>query len=137
MLEGSVRKSADRVRVTAQLIDGSNGMPRWSQTYDRDLGEVLKLQDEIATKVVRLVENDAYYSEVVSGKTLRSPEAYTAFLQGRYAMDRFDQPGMEQAVSDFQRALELDPAFADAASRSRRCLPESRRLWTHASGGSL
>ena len=114
VLEGSVRKSGDRVRVTAQLIDSRNGTPRWSQTYDRDFGEVLKLQAEIATKVVRLVENDAYYSEVVSHKTSRSPEAYTAYLQGRYAKDRFDQPGLEQAISHFQRALELDPAFADA-----------------------
>ena len=116
VLEGSVRKSGDRVRVTAQLIDSRNGLPRWSQTYDRDFGEVLKLQDEIATKVVRLVENDAYYSEVVSGKTLRSPEAYNAYLQGKYARNRFDQQGLEQAVSNFQRALELDPTFADAAS---------------------
>jgi len=116
VLEGSVRKSGDRVRVTAQLIDSRNGSPRWSQTYDRDFSEVLKLQSEIATKVVRLVENDAYYSEIVSSKTLRSPEAYTAYLQGQYAKNRFDQQGLEQAVSDFQRALELDPAFADAAA---------------------
>jgi TolB-like protein/Tfp pilus assembly protein PilF len=116
VLEGSVRKSGDRMRVTAQLIDSRSGTPRWSQTYDRDFGEVLKLQDEIATKVVRLVENDAYYSEIVSGKTLRSPEAYTAYLQGQYARDRFDQPGLEQAMGDFQRALELDPTFADAAA---------------------
>jgi TolB-like protein/DNA-binding winged helix-turn-helix (wHTH) protein/Flp pilus assembly protein TadD len=116
VLEGSVRKSGDRMRVTAQLIDGRNGLPRWSQTYDRDFGEVLKLQDEIANKVVRLVENDSYYSEIVSAKTLRSPEAYAAYLQGRYARDRFDRPGLEQAMSDFQRALELDPTFADAAA---------------------
>jgi TolB-like protein/DNA-binding winged helix-turn-helix (wHTH) protein/Flp pilus assembly protein TadD len=116
VLEGSVRKSGDRMRVTAQLIDCRSGTPRWSQTYDQDFGEVLKLQDEIATQVVRLVENDAYYSEIVSGKTLRSTEAYTAYLQGRYARDRFDQPGLEQAIVDFQRALELDPTFADAAA---------------------
>ena len=116
VLEGSVRKSGDRMRVTAQLIDSRDGKPRWSQTYDRDFGEVLKLQDEIATKVVRLVENDAFYSEYVSRKTLRSPEAYNAYLQGWYARNRFDQSGLEQAVSDFQRALELDPAFADAAA---------------------
>jgi TolB-like protein/DNA-binding winged helix-turn-helix (wHTH) protein/Flp pilus assembly protein TadD len=116
LLEGSVRTSGDRVRVAVQLIDSRSGLPRWSQTYDRNFGEVLKLQDEIATRVVRLVENDAYYSEIVSGKTLRSPEAYTAYLQGRYAKDRYDQPGLEQAMSDFQRAMELDPTFADAAA---------------------
>ena len=116
VLEGSVRKSGDRLRVTAQLVDSRNGTPRWSQTYDRDFGEVLKLQDEIATKVVRLVQADAFFSEFVSRKRLRSPEAYTVYLRGQYALDRIDQPGLEQAVSDFQRALELDPAFADAAA---------------------
>jgi TolB-like protein/DNA-binding winged helix-turn-helix (wHTH) protein/cytochrome c-type biogenesis protein CcmH/NrfG len=116
VLEGSVRKSGDRVRVTAQLIDSRNGTPRWSQIYDRDFGDVLKLQAEIANKVVRLVENDALYSELVSRKTLRSPEAYAAYLQGQYAMNNTDQQGTEQAVSHFQRALELDPTFADAAA---------------------
>ena len=116
VLEGSVRKSADRMRVTAQLIDSRNGTPRWSQTYDRDFSEILKLQDEIATKVVRLVQEDAFFSELVTRKTLRSPEAYTLYLQGQHALDRIDQPGLEQAVSDFRRALDLDPAFADAAA---------------------
>ena len=116
VLEGSVRKSGDRLRVTAQLVDSRNGTPRWSQTYDRAFNDILKLQDEIATKVVRLVEADAFFSEVVSRKTWRSPEAYTVYLQGQYALDRIDQPGLEQAVSDFRRALDLDPAFADAAA---------------------
>lgn len=116
VLEGSVRKSGDRVRVTSQLIDSRNGMPRWSQTYDRDFTEVLKLQDEIAIKVVREVETDAFFSEIISRKTLRNPEAYTAFLRGVDAWERADQQSGEQAISDFQRALDLDPAFADAAS---------------------
>jgi TolB-like protein/DNA-binding winged helix-turn-helix (wHTH) protein/Flp pilus assembly protein TadD len=116
VLEGSVRKSGDRVRVTAQLIDSRNGTPRWSQTYDRDFSEVLKLQDEIATWVVREVETDAFFGEFVSRRTLRNPEAYTAFLQGLLADQRADQQSGEQAVSDFQRALDLDPQFADAAS---------------------
>jgi TolB-like protein/DNA-binding winged helix-turn-helix (wHTH) protein len=110
VLEGSVRKSGDRMRVTAQLIDSRNGTPRWSQTYDRNFSEVLTLQDEIATMVVREVENDAVLSSMVSRKTLRNPEAYTAYLQGINNVDG------EQALSDFQRALDLDPSFADAAS---------------------
>ncbi len=116
VLEGSVRKSGDRVRVTAQLNDSRNGTPRWSQTFDRDFSDVLKLQDEIALKVAREVEGDVFFSEFFSRKTLHSSEAYTAYLQGLHAKDRYDQPGLEQAVIDFQRALELDPAFADAAA---------------------
>jgi transcriptional activator of cad operon len=110
VLEGSVRKSGDRVRVTTQLVDSRNGTPRWSQTFDQDFSEVLKLQDAIATKVVREVENDAFFSEIVSRKTLRNPEAYTAFLQGIHAKERADQQSGEQAVGDFQRALDLDPS---------------------------
>ena len=116
VLEGSVRKAGDRVRVTAQLIDSRSGSPRWSQTYDRDFSDVLKLQDAIALKVAREVEGDVFFSDLFSHKTLRSSAAYTAYLQGLHAKDRYDQPGLEQAVSDFQRALELDPAFADAAA---------------------
>jgi TolB-like protein/DNA-binding winged helix-turn-helix (wHTH) protein len=110
VLEGSVRKSGDRMRVTAELIDSRNGTPRWSQTYDRDFSEVLKLQDEIATKVVREVEADALSSVSLSRKTLRVPEAYNAVLQGYHATDS------EQALSDFQRALDLDPSLSGAAS---------------------
>ena len=115
VLEGSVRKSGDRMRVTAELIDSRAGTRRWSQTYDRDLSDVLKMQDEIARGVVRAVLNDSWASEV-SGATSRNAEAYTAFLQGLQAGDRGDQQGSEQAVSDFQRALDLDPTFAGAAS---------------------
>jgi TolB-like protein/DNA-binding winged helix-turn-helix (wHTH) protein len=110
VLEGSVRKSGERMRVTAQLIDSRNGTPRWSQTYDRDFSEVLKLQDEIAIRVVREVENDAAFSFIVSRETLRNPEAYAAFLHG---MDTVDS---DQQASYFQRALDLDPSFADAAT---------------------
>jgi TolB-like protein/DNA-binding winged helix-turn-helix (wHTH) protein/Flp pilus assembly protein TadD len=117
VLEGSVRKSGDRMRVTAQLIDSRNNTPRWSQTYDLAFSEVFRLQDEIANQVVRLVANDAFSSEFVSRKTMRSPEAYSAYLQGIYAVNNIDQQGTEKAVSNFQRALELDPTFADAAAQ--------------------
>jgi TolB-like protein/DNA-binding winged helix-turn-helix (wHTH) protein/Tfp pilus assembly protein PilF len=116
VLEGSVRQSGERMRVTAQLIEGRNGIPRWSQTYDRDFSDVLKLQAEIATKVVREVETDAIFSEIVSRKTVRNPEAYTAFLQGVDAGESGSQQANEKALDDFQRALDLDPSFAEAAS---------------------
>ena len=78
---------------------------------------MLKLEDGIATRVVREVENDAALSYIVSRKTLRNPEAYTAFLQGIGYTDS------EQALSDFQRALDLDPSFADAASALANTYP--------------
>jgi TolB-like protein len=118
VLEGSVRKSGDRVRVTAQLVDSRNGTPRWSQTYDRDFTEVLKLQDEIAASLVRALQIEVSAATGMSSRPeLVNVEAYTLYLQGVHALDRFDQPGLEQAVNDFQRALALDPSFAAATNR--------------------
>jgi TolB-like protein/Flp pilus assembly protein TadD len=114
VLEGSVRKSGDRLRVTAQLIDSRDGSHLFSQTYDRDLSDVLKMQDEIALALVRALQIEVDASDFVFRPALRNAEAYTTYLQGWHADDRADQQGLERAVSDFQRALELDPAFAAA-----------------------
>jgi TolB-like protein len=115
VLEGSVRKSGDRLRVTAQLIDSRDGTHLLSQTYDRDLSDVLKMQDEIAASLVRVLQVEVTDKVVVSRPALRNTEAYTLYLRGLHAKDRFDQEGFEQAVDDFQRALDLDPSFAAAA----------------------
>jgi adenylate cyclase len=118
VLEGSVRKSGDRLRVTAQLISTRDGTHLWSQSYDRELSDVLKMQDEIAANLVRALQTEvsAAADVVVSRPALRSTEAYTLTLQGLHAFDRYDQQGFEQALSDFRRVLDLDPSFADAAA---------------------
>jgi TolB-like protein/DNA-binding winged helix-turn-helix (wHTH) protein len=118
LLEGSVRKSGDRLRVTAQLIASRDGTHLWSETYDLDLSNVLKMQDEIAIKVASALQTEVFIREhFVSRSALRNAEAYTLFLQGVHA-DMFQgQQGWEQGVSDFQRALDLDPAFTEAAVR--------------------
>jgi TolB-like protein len=115
VLEGSVRKSGDHLRVTAQLIDSGDGTHLFSQTYDRELSDVLRIQDEIAIKVVRATGDDLYIHAMTSRAALRNAEAYTSYLQGMHAAGRFDQQGFEQAASDFQRALDLDPSFAEAS----------------------
>jgi TolB-like protein/cytochrome c-type biogenesis protein CcmH/NrfG len=113
VLEGSVRKSGDHLRVTVQLINSRDGTQLWSQTYDRDLSDVLKMQDEIALALVRALQ-----IEVGAGwgsrPALRNTEAYTLYLQGLHAVDRFDPQGFEQAVSDFQRAIALDPSSTES-----------------------
>jgi tetratricopeptide (TPR) repeat protein len=114
VLEGSVRKSGDHLRVTAQLIESRDGANRFSQTYDRDLSDVLKMQDEIAIALVRALQIEVGQNGIESRPALRNTEAYTLYLQGRHARDRFDQEGTEQAVIDFERVLELDPSFAAA-----------------------
>jgi TolB-like protein/Flp pilus assembly protein TadD len=116
VLEGSVRKSGDRLRVTAQLINSRDGTHLFSQTYDRDFNDVLKMQDEIAIALVRALQIEVNSEGLDSRPTLRNPQAYTAYLQGQHAFDGNDQQSFEQAVSDFQHALDLEPTFADAAS---------------------
>jgi TolB-like protein/Flp pilus assembly protein TadD len=116
VLEGSVRKSGDRLRVTAQLIKSRDGSHLLSETYDRDFSDVLKMQDEIAIALVRALQIEVSSENLDSRPALREPRAYTLYLQGLHAFDGNDQLGFEHAVSDFQQALDLDPSFADAAS---------------------
>lgn len=115
LLEGSVRKSGDRLRVTAQLIDSRDGAHLWSQTYDRELRDVLKMQDEIAIKVAHALQAEVFVRDFISRPALRSTEAYTLSLKAWHAADRYERDGWEQARSAQQRALELDPSFAEAA----------------------
>ena len=115
VLQGSVRKSGDRLRVTAQLIDTRDGTHLFARTYDRDLSDVLMLQDEIAAKLVRAMQIEVSPSYIVERPVLRNMQAYTLYLQGLHACDRLDQQGLQQAASYYQRALDLDASFAAAA----------------------
>jgi TolB-like protein/DNA-binding winged helix-turn-helix (wHTH) protein len=116
VLEGSVRKSGERLRVTAKLINSGNGTNVWSQTYDEDLSDVLKMQDEIAIALVRALQIEVSPLQGIEGRpALRNTEAYALYLHGLHDVDRNDQQGFEQARSNFKRALDLDPTFAEAA----------------------
>ena len=115
VLEGSIRKSGDRLRVTAQLVDSRTGTHLLSQTYDRDLSDVLKMQDEIAASLVRALQIEVSAAYLDSRSSLRNPNAYTLYLKAWHVLEQYDQQGLEQAASYFQQALDLDPSFADAA----------------------
>ena len=116
VVEGSVRRSGDHVRVTAQLIDTRDGAHRWSETYDRDASDVLKVQGEIAGSLVRALQLEVANPLVFQSRSsLRSSEAYDIYLRGLHAADKFDQRGFEEAVAAFRRTLELDPSFVPAA----------------------
>jgi TolB-like protein/Flp pilus assembly protein TadD len=116
VLEGSVRKSGDQVRITAQLINTRTGAHEWSETYDRHIDDVLKLQDAIAAAVVRELQLTVASGYLNSRSTLKNVEAYDLYLRGRHAADRWDQEGLEEAVTLFQQALDRDPTSADAAA---------------------
>ena len=115
VLEGSVRRSVHRVRVTAQLINAITGFHLWSATYDRDLGDVLKLQTEIASAVasalrVTLLRDVA--TEMKVGGT-RNPAAYDAYLRSTTAYWRVRSASDNESVrAGYQEAVRLDPNFA-------------------------
>jgi TolB-like protein/lipoprotein NlpI len=116
VLEGSVRNSDDQVRITAQLINTKTGAHEWSETYDRPIGDVLKLQDAIAAAVVRELQLTVDPGNLVSRSTLKSADTYDLILRGRHAADRWDKEGVEQAAAVFQQVLDRDATSADAAA---------------------
>jgi TolB-like protein/Tfp pilus assembly protein PilF len=123
LVEGSVRRSGDHIRVTAQLIDTRDGTHRWSETYDREASDTLKVQDEIATGLVRALQLEVASSGLLQGRVLpKSGEVYDTYLRGLHALNRFDQPGMNEAVAHFRHALTLDPLFVPAAEQLARTL---------------
>ena len=115
VLEGSVRNSGDQVRVTAQLINTRSGAHEWSDSYDRPIGDVLKLQDAIAAAVVRELQLTVT-TESLNRSALKNADAYDLVLRGRHSADRFDKEGLEGAARLFQQALERDPTSADAVA---------------------
>jgi TolB-like protein/Flp pilus assembly protein TadD len=122
VLEGSVRRSGHRVRITTQLINAVTGFHTWSQTYDRDLGDVLKLQTEIATAVasalkITLLGDEAANIEL--GGT-RNPGAFDAYLRGsKAARSGQGASSYQSAIAGYTEAIRLDPNYALAfAGRS-------------------
>jgi TolB-like protein len=116
IVEGSVRRSDDHVRVTAQLIDTRDGAHRWSETYDRNVTDALAVQDEIAASLVRALQLEVAPSTyLMSRAPPRNKEAYEAYLRGLHAVDRNNESSLNEAVGDFRHALEIDPSFVPAA----------------------
>jgi TolB-like protein len=116
VLEGSVRNSGDQVRITAQLINTKTGAHEWSETYDRPIGDVLKLQDAIAAAVVRELQLTVASGHLKSRGTLNNADVYDLMLRGRHAADRWDQEGLDEALSLFHLALNREPTSADASA---------------------
>lgn len=115
LLEGSVRKAGNRVRITAQLIDPPTGYHLWAERYDRDLTDIFALQDEITEKIVAALEVTLTESEQekVARRYTENLEAYDHFLRGRDQVRATNETNA-QAQEMFERAIELDPSFAAA-----------------------
>ena len=114
LLEGSVRKQAGRVRVTAQLVEAKTGSERWSDRFDTEEVDVLSVQDTIAAGLVRALQI-AVEANTLPRASAESPEVIEAYLRGQQLADRSTRQGCEAAVAQFQKALALDPTFAPAA----------------------
>ena len=112
VLEGSVRKSGDTLRITAQLVRASDSSHLWSQTYDRQMTDVFKVQDEIASTVVEQLK----IKLLGAAPTMRVTDsrAYALFLQGREAARRGSPAALEQAIALYKQALAIDPTYAPA-----------------------
>jgi TolB-like protein/Flp pilus assembly protein TadD len=119
VLEGSVRKQGNKVRITAQLIKAADGFHLWSKTYDGDLTDVFELQERIAraiTDELKVVLQGDPQARLVPVAT-RNPEAYALYLQATAIFNRRDGSRFADGVSQLEQALALDPAFARAHSR--------------------
>lgn len=117
VLEGSVRKSGDRLRITAQLISAAEGYHLWSESYDRRLEDVFAIQDDIARSIVealrvQLAGDSA--SESLVHQTTGNVEAYQLYLKGRYVFNRFTEEDLHRSLEFYHRALDADPGYARA-----------------------
>jgi TolB-like protein/Tfp pilus assembly protein PilF len=144
VLEGSVRKSGKRVRITAQLVQAATDSHLWSETYDRELEDIFAVQDDIAQSVVkelraRLMGEKADASASAAAKAEvrtaakgrgENVEAYRLYLQGRFFEDHFTQQDTERAVDYYRQALEADPLYALAwAGIARASVGQAGSSW--------
>ncbi len=116
VVEGSVRRSGDHVRVSVQLIDAQSDRHLWVQNYDRTLADSITLQDELATEIAAALGATLSPQEkaAVQAKPTNNPAAYDAYLRGRAfaAGSPFDKPTVDGAIHSYQEAVKLDPSFA-------------------------
>ena len=116
IVEGSVRKSGDRLRVSAQLIDAANGYHLWAAQYDRRPEDVFAVQEEIAAAVLRELKVELARGATAIARRYRTPnlEAYRLYLQGRSFWHRRFGGFLQKAIDSYSRAIEIDPRFAAA-----------------------
>jgi TolB-like protein/tetratricopeptide (TPR) repeat protein len=111
-LKGSVRKSGDRLRITAQIVDAADGLQLWSNSWDRTLTDVFRIQREIAEALVSSLRVTMPASVPAAGTA--NPEAYDLYLRARHAMNVGTVDAMQEAVRQLVHALAMDPQFAEA-----------------------
>ena len=132
VLEGSVRKAANRVRITGQLVDTATGAHLWADRFDGGLGDIFDLQDQVTESVVGAIAPAVEKAEIerAKRKPTESLDAYALYLRG---LARFYQFGSRQANDEalrlFNSAIELDPDFASAYGRAASCYVYCQGQW--------
>ena len=116
LLEGSVRREGDRIRITAQLIETGTDVHLWADTYARPVGEMLILQTDVAAHIARSLAMELVPDQidVLGRSTARRTEAYQAYLKGRYHWNRGSLEGAKAAAAYYEQAIAIDPQFAAA-----------------------
>ncbi len=116
ILEGSVRQSGGRIRITAQLISAANGFRLWSNAYDRELADIFETQEEIAGEIARALQVELGFrvAQSVARRTTDNLAAYTWTLRGADLFSRSDVTNLKKARAFFKKAIELDPEYVPA-----------------------
>jgi serine/threonine protein kinase/Flp pilus assembly protein TadD len=131
VLEGSVRKAGNRLRVTSQLVDVTNGYQLWSGRFDRELEDVFAIQDEIAasiTKALSVVLNEDEKKKIERPRS-ENIEAYEFYLRGRQYFHQFREKALQFARRMFTRAIEIDPGYARAYAGIADCSSMLYHYW--------
>jgi tetratricopeptide (TPR) repeat protein len=122
VLEGSVRKASDRLRITGQLVDAATGGHLWADQFDGALAEIFDLQDRVAASVVGAIAPRLEAAEIerVRRKPTESLDAYDYLLRGVAALHKWSREGNDEALANFYRAFEIDPNYATAYGLAAR-----------------
>jgi len=116
VLEGTVQRSGDRVRVTVQLLSVGDGKPLWAQSFDERLTDIFAVQDSISEQVTRamLVKLNGEERERLKNRETENIEAYQAYLRGRHFWNKRNEDGLKRSIQYFQQATDIDPVYAAA-----------------------
>ena len=131
ILEGSIRKEGNHVRITAELIKADDGFQLWSETYDREVSHIFAAQDEIARAVTGALQMKLLSANDVirAGSRITNPEAYQAYLQGQYFIARGqDKEDLDKALSYADQAIKSDATYAPAWAQRAQVLETLARV---------
>jgi serine/threonine protein kinase len=122
VVEGSVTESANRVRITAQLIEARSDKHLWAESYERDLRDILSVQDDVAGAIATAIQGNVAQSQRIRRRQV-DPEAYRLYLKGMYQWDKRTTEGFQKATAYFSQAIEKDPPVSPGVFRSGGKLP--------------